>query len=114
MDYMKLNKATRNDHFPLLFIDQILDRLEGKEYCCILDGCSRYNQNFLTPEDQEKTIFTRPYGTFDFTRMPFGLYNASASFQRCMLEMFSHLTEYSVELFMDEFSIFLGIIPKMF
>ena len=54
MDYMKLNKATRNDHFPLLFIDQMFHRLVGKQYYCFLDGYSCYNQIAIAPEDHER------------------------------------------------------------
>ena len=68
MDYCKLNKATRKDHFPLPFIDQMLDQLAGYSYYCFLDGYSRYNQIAIAPEDQEKTTFTCPYGTFAFRR----------------------------------------------
>ena len=71
MDYHKLNKATRKDHFPLPFIDQILDRLAGYSYYCFLDSYSRYNQIAIPPEDQEKTTFTCPYGIFAFRKMPF-------------------------------------------
>ncbi|KAK8510976.1 hypothetical protein V6N12_036888 [Hibiscus sabdariffa] len=81
MDYRKLNKATRKDHFPLPFIDQMLDRLAGKPFNCFLDGYSGYNQIAIAPEDQSKTTFTCPYGTFAFRRMPFGLCNAPATFQ---------------------------------
>ena len=80
MDYRKLNKATRKYHFPLPFIDQMLDKLAGHEYYCFLDGYSGYNQIAIAPEDQEKTTFTCPYGTFAFRRMPFGLCNAPATF----------------------------------
>ncbi|KAL4347916.1 hypothetical protein GQ457_17G008280 [Hibiscus cannabinus] len=66
MDYRKLNKATRKDHFPLPFIDQMLDRLAGKQFYCFLDGYSGYNQIAIAPEDQSKTTFTCPYGTFAF------------------------------------------------
>ena len=66
MDYKKLNKATRKDHFPLLFIDQMLDRLAVHEYYCLLDGYSGYNQICIAPEDQEKTTFTCPFSTFTF------------------------------------------------
>lgn len=106
MDYRRLNKATRKDHFPLSFIDQILDRLAGHEYYCLLDGYSGYNQIVIAPEDQEKITFTCPYGTFAFRRMSFGLCNAPATFQRCMMANFSDMVEQNVEVFMDDFSIF--------
>ena len=66
IDYRKLNAATKKDHFPLLFIDQIHDRLEGQSYFCFLDGYSGYNQIAIHPNDQEKTMFTSPFGTFAF------------------------------------------------
>ena len=62
IDYRKLNKATRKDHFSLSFLDQMMDRLAGHEYYYFLDGYSCYNQIAITPEDQEKTTFTCPYG----------------------------------------------------
>ena len=80
IDYRKLNTATRKDHFPLPFIDQMLDRLAGHPQFCFLDGYSGYNQIAIAPEDQEKTTFTCPYGTFAFRRMSFGLCNAPATF----------------------------------
>ena len=61
---MNLNKATRKDHFPLSFIDQMLDRLASHEFYCFLDGYSSYNQIVIAPEDQEKTTFTCLYDTF--------------------------------------------------
>ncbi|GKA20187.1 reverse transcriptase domain-containing protein [Tanacetum coccineum] len=76
IDYRKLNDATRKDHFPLPFMDQMLERLAGNEYYCFLDGFSRYFQIPIDPQDQEKTTFTCPYGTFAYRRMPFGLCNA--------------------------------------
>ncbi|KAL4333714.1 hypothetical protein GQ457_07G007390 [Hibiscus cannabinus] len=106
MDYRKLNKATRKDHFPLPFIDQMLDRLAGKQFYCFLDGYSGYNQIAIALEDQSKTTFTCPYGTFAFRRMPFGLCNAPATFQRCMTAIFSDLNEDCLEIFMDDFSTF--------
>ncbi|XP_070020349.1 uncharacterized protein [Nicotiana sylvestris] len=106
IDYRKLNNATRKDHFPLPFIDQMLDRLAGQEYYCFLDGYSGYNQIVIAPEDQEKTTFTCPYGTYAFKRMPFGLCNAPATFQRCMMAIFTDMVERFVEVFMDDFSVF--------
>ncbi|KAL4384020.1 hypothetical protein GQ457_15G014580 [Hibiscus cannabinus] len=104
MDYRKLNKAKKKDHFPLPFIDQMLDRLAGKEFYYFLDGYSGYNQIAIAPEDQEKKTFTCPYGTYAFRRMPFGLCNAPATFQRCMLAIFSDMVEQFLEVFMDDFS----------
>ena len=106
IDYRKLNSMTKKDHFPLPFIDQILERLAGAKYFCFLDGYSGYNQVAIYPEDQEKTTFTCPYGTFAFRRMPFGLCNAPATFQRCMLAIFSDMVGDFLEIFMDDFSIF--------
>ena len=75
IDYRKLNAATRKDHFPLPFIDQILERLAGHEYYCFLDGYSEYNQIPIAPEDQEKTTFTCPFGIFAYRRMNLFLWN---------------------------------------
>ena len=105
IDYRKLNKATRKDHFPLPFLYQLLDRLAGHEYYCFLDGYSGYNQISIAPDDQEKTTFTCPYGTFSFRRMPFGLCNATGTFQRCMMAIFSDMVEKTIEIFMDDFSV---------
>ena len=76
IDYRKLNTTTRKDHYPLPFIDQMLDRLARHSHYCFLDGYSGYNQISIAPDDQEKSTFTCPYGTFAFRRMPFGLCNA--------------------------------------
>ena len=106
IDYRKLNATTRKDHFPLPFIDQMLERLAGYAFYCFLDGYSGYNQFVIAPEDQEKTTFTCPFGTFAYRRMPFGLCNAPATFQRCMKSIFSDYVEKSIEVFMDDFSVF--------
>ncbi|GKA13917.1 reverse transcriptase domain-containing protein, partial [Tanacetum coccineum] len=106
IDYRKLNKATRKDHFPLPFMDQMLERLARNEYYCFLDGFSGYFQILIDPNDQEKTTFTCPYGTFAYRRMPFGLCNALGTFQRCMMAIFHDMIEKTMEVFMDDFSVF--------
>ena len=106
IDYRKLNAGTRKDHFPLPFVDQMLERVAGHEFYCFLDGYSRYNQIEIALEDQEKTTFTCPFGTFAFRKMPFGLCNAPGTFQRCMMGIFSDMIEIILEIFMDDFSIF--------
>lgn len=106
IDYRKLNAASRKDHFPLPFIDQMLERLANHPYYCFLDGYSGFFQIPIHPNDQEKTTFTCPYGTFAYRRMPFGLCNAPATFQRAMMSIFSDLIEDVMEVFMDDFSVY--------
>nr|GEY41454.1 reverse transcriptase domain-containing protein [Tanacetum cinerariifolium] len=106
IDYRKLNEATRKDHFPLPFMDQMLERLAGNEYCCFLDGFSGYFQIPIDPRDQEKTTFTCPYDTFAYRRLPFGLCNTPGTFQRYMLAIFHNMVEKTLEVFMDDFSVF--------
>jgi hypothetical protein len=102
IDYQKLNKGTRKDHFPLPFIDEMLERLDNHSFFCYLDGYSGYHQIPIHPDDQSKTTFTCPYGTFAYRRMSFG----PASFQRCMMVIFSDLIKKVMEVFMDNFSIY--------
>ncbi|GJY33845.1 reverse transcriptase domain-containing protein [Tanacetum coccineum] len=106
IDYRKLNEATRKDHFPLPFMDQMLERLAGNEYYCFLDGFSGYFQIPIDPHDQENTTFTCPYGTSAYRCMPFGLCNAPGTFQRCMMAIFHDMIEKTMEVFMDDFLVF--------
>ena len=105
IDYQKLNKATCNDHFPLSFLYQMLDRLVRHEYYCFLDGYSGYNQIAIASKDQEKTKFTYPCGTFAFKWMSFELCNAPGTFQRCMMTIFLDMVEKKIEVFTDDFSV---------
>ena len=108
IDYRRLNDVTRKDHFPLPFIDQLLERVSGHPFYCFLDGYSGYFQIEIAPEDQEKTTFTCPFGTYAYRRMPFGLCNAPATFQRCMLSMFSDMVERIMEVYMDDITVYGG------
>ncbi|GJX34741.1 reverse transcriptase domain-containing protein [Tanacetum coccineum] len=92
-----VTEATTKDHFPLPFMDQMLERLAGNKYFCFLDDFSGYFQIPIDPNDQEKITFTCPFGTYAYRRMPFGLCNAPATFQRCMLAIFHDMIEESVE-----------------
>nr|GEX05310.1 reverse transcriptase domain-containing protein [Tanacetum cinerariifolium] len=69
-------------------------------------GFSWYFQIPIDPQDQEKTIFTCPYGTFAYRRMPFGLSNVPGTFQRCMMTVFHDMIKETIEVFMDDFSVF--------
>jgi hypothetical protein len=87
-------------------MDQMLERLAGKSFYCFLNGYSGYNQIVINPEDQEKTTFTCPFGTYAYRRMNFGLCNAPATFQRCMMSIFSDYVERIIEVFMDDFTVY--------
>ena len=108
IDYRRLNAVTRKYHFPLPFIDQLLERVFGHPFYCFLDGYSGYFQIVVVPEGQEKTTFTCPFGTYAYRRMPFGLYNAPATFQRCMLSIFSDMVERIMEVYMDDIIVYGG------
>ncbi|GJU56990.1 hypothetical protein Tco_1234756 [Tanacetum coccineum] len=82
---------------------EMLERLAGNEFYCFLDGFSRYFQIPIDPQDQDKTTFTCPYGTFAYRRMPFGLCNAPGRFQRCMVAIFHDMIEKTMKVFKDNF-----------
>ena len=101
-----LNNATQKDHFPLPFIDEMLERLAKHSFFNYLDGYSGYHQIPIHLDDQNKTTFTCPYGMFTYRRMSFGLCNATVSFQQCMMMIFFDLIENIMEVFMDDFSVY--------
>ena len=106
IEYRKLNKATKKDQFPLRFSNEMLERLANHSFFCFLDGYSGYHQIPIHPDDQNKTTFTCPYETYAYHRMFFGLCNAPASFQRCMISIFLDMIEQIMEVFMDDFSVY--------
>ncbi|XP_074301382.1 uncharacterized protein LOC141632767 [Silene latifolia] len=106
IDYRKLNVATKKDNFPLLYIDKMLEQLAFHSYFCYLNGYSGFFQIPIHVDDQEKTIFTCPYGVFAYRRMPLCLCNAPATFQCCMMAIFFDYIESIMEVFMDDFSVY--------
>ena len=108
IDYRRLNEATRKDHFPLPFMDQLLERISGHPFYCFLDGYSDYFQIEIDAEDKEKTAFTFPFGTYAYKRMPFGLCKAPAIFQHCMLSIFNDLVERIMEVYMYDVTVYGG------
>jgi len=87
----------------------MLERLMGKTHYCCLDGFLGFFQIVVAPEDQEKMMFTCPFGTFAYRHMAFVLCNASATFQRCMVSIFSEYVEHIIEVFMDDFTVYVDL-----
>ena len=108
IDYRTLNEVTIKYHFPIPFMDQLLERISGHPFYCFLDGYSGYFQIEIAAEDQENTTFTCPFRTYAYRRMPFGLCNAPATFQRCMLSIFSDLAKRIMEVYMDDITVYGG------
>jgi hypothetical protein len=99
-DFCDLNKACPKDNFPTPFINQIIDEFVGCEAFSFMDGFSGYNQIQIKLEDQHKTTFICPWGTFAYRKMPFGLKNVGATFQGAMSFAF-HDLKHIVEAYLD-------------
>jgi hypothetical protein len=84
VDYTNLNKHSPKDPFGLPRIDQVVDSTAGFSMLSFLDCYSRYDQISLAKEDEEKTAFVTPFGSFYYTSMLFGLKNARAMYQRAI------------------------------
>ena len=84
VDLRNLNKASIKDNYPPPKMEHILQRVVGSTKISLLDGFSSYNQILVQPDDQPKTAFTTPWGTFMYVKIPFGLMNVGATFQRVM------------------------------
>lgn len=84
----------------------MLEKLAKHSYFCYLDGYSGFFQISIHHSDQEKTTFTCPYDVFTYRRMPVGLCNTPAIFQKCMMAIFSDFIENTMEVFKDDFSVY--------
>jgi hypothetical protein len=101
IDYRDINKACPKDNFPTPFVDQIVNDCTRSEIFSLMDGFSRYNQINIVPEDQHKTTFICPWGTFAYRKLPFGLKNVGATFQRAMSYAF-HDIKHIMQPYLDD------------
>jgi hypothetical protein len=102
VDYTGLNKACPKHLFPLPHIDQIVNRISGCEALSFLDAYSGYHQIAMKESDQLVTSFVTPLGTYCYVTMPFGLKNAGATYQRCMLTVFRDLIGRTIEAYVGD------------
>ena len=106
VDFRNLNRTSDKDNYPIPPMEQILQMVSGSELFSLLDGFSCYNQVLVAEEDRLKMIFRTRWGTFAYRRMPFGLINAGATFQRDMDIAFRGLIGRSVVVYLDDITIF--------
>ena len=106
VDYRKLNAVTRKDAFPLPRIDESLDAIGGASLFSTLDLASGYHQVAMQEDDREKTAFITPFGLWEFTRMPFGLCGAPATFQRLMQFSMNDLVLRILLVYLDDVLVF--------
>ena len=102
VDYRRLNTKTRKDAFPLPRVEEIFDNLAGAKYFSTVDLKSAYNQVEIDESDQYKTAFTTPMGLYEYTKMPYGLCNSTATFQRLMHIVFREEMNEKVLIFLDD------------
>lgn len=102
-DFRTLNKSTLRDNYPTPLIDDLIDKLSGKQYFSKLDLRNGYFHVFMHEHSIKYTSFTTPVGQYEWLRMPFGLRNAPAVFQRFVSKIFSDMTKLgSVLIYMDD------------
>lgn len=108
VDFWCLNAVTIKDPFPIPFTDSILEEVAGHEIYSFMDGFSRYNQISIVEEDKLKTTFVVEDGVYAYNKMPFGLCNAPATFQRFILHIFDNMLVGNFKAFLDDWSIYSG------
>jgi ribonuclease HI len=106
VDFRNLNRSSKKDNYPLPNMEHILQRVTGASRISMIDGFSGYNQISVMPEDREKMAFTTPWGTFMYAKMPFGLMNAGATFQRAMDIAFIGEKDKFVVIYLDDITVF--------
>ena len=106
IDFRDLNKASLKDNYPLPKMDHIFQRVVGSRRISLLDGYSGYNQILVHPDDQLKTSFTTPWGTFIYVKMPFCLINARETFRRAMDIEFLEELGYFIIIYLDDVTVF--------
>ena len=106
VDFRDLNQASLKDHHPLPSMEKILSKVNGSRRFSFLDGFSGYNQVLVKESDRYKTAFTTKWGTYAYCKIPFGLTNAGAAFQKAMEMAFKNLIDKFVLVYLDDITVY--------
>jgi hypothetical protein len=106
VEFRNLNECSKKDNYPFPKIEHILQRVSGASVVSFIDGSSGYNQISVHPDEREKTSFTTPWGTFMYAKIPFGLMNVGATFQRAMDIAFVGEKDKFVLIYLDDLTVF--------
>jgi hypothetical protein len=106
VDFQNLNKSSLKDNYPLPKMDHVLEKFVGENRMSMTDGFFGYNQIAMNEQDREKIAFTTPWGTFMYDKMPFGLMNVGATFQRAMDIDFIGERDKFVVIYLDDLTVF--------
>jgi hypothetical protein len=106
VDFRNLSRASDKYNYPVPPMEQILQQVFGSERLSLLDGFLGYNPVFMSPPDQLKTTFRTPWGTYSYRKMPFGLINVGATFQRAMDIAFRGLINQFIVFYLDDVTVF--------
>jgi hypothetical protein len=104
--YWKLNSETKKHHFPLLFLDLVLDIVARHGMYSFMDGYNGYTQVKMAEEDKEKTLFISEWGAYAYNVMPFGLCNVPATFQKVIAQTFQEYLNYFMQVFLGDFNVY--------
>ena len=112
VDYRRLNKKTVRDAFPLPRVEESFDCLNGSKYFSTIDLSAGYNQVAVEESDKHKTAFTSPFGLYEYNRLPFGLCNGPATFQRLMQHCFRDEVFQLLLVFLDDIIVYSSTIDQ--
>jgi hypothetical protein len=106
IDFINLNRSSLKDNYPLPKMDHVLEKVVEANRMSMIDGFSRYNQIIVHEDDREKIVFTTPWGTFVYDKMPFGLMNAGDNLQRAIDITFVDKKDKFIVMYLDDLTVF--------
>lgn len=112
VDYRRLNQKTKKDAFPLPRIDESFDALRGAQYFSTIDLASSHHQVAVEERDRYNTAFCTPFGLHEYLRLPFGVCNGPATFQRLMQATMNDLVFQIMLVYLDDILVYSQTFPE--